>query len=440
MKGSTSSNHFDFDTLHEHIALPHFAYLEQEADQRRSNKRYSVVDACKAGFAVYSLKSSSLLDFRPKAPAEEANLRACFGIENIPSDNGLRKILDAVPASSMRQVSRRIFTYLDEYDLLDAYRFGDDHLVVSIDGVHHYAFKKVKCPHCLEQHHRDGTVRYRHSLLSAALVCPGKSEDFVIDNEPIVRQDGTTKNDCERSAAKRLFASLSDICISKSIFYVLDALYVCAPIVKQITQSSPTWQYVINVKEGSHQHLLAEFDRRKEAGRVKWKKLRRKDGTYETGYTTDLEINASNRGVKTNLVWLNYRPKKGEPVSFSWMTNLEVTAATVMAITRIGRSRWKIENEVFNSLKNQQYNFSHNFGHGQQHLATNFAYPMMRAFTIDQLLQYGSLVFRSIWRGLKTKKAVWDAIRTVFKMVTATSIDDLCHKVLSIYQLQMIRV
>jgi hypothetical protein len=360
---------------------------------------------------VYSLKSSSLLDFRPKAPAEEANFKARFAIQDIPSDNGLRKILDGVEARSMRQVFGHIFTYLDEHDVLDAYRFGDDHLVVSMDGVHHYASKEVKCPHCLEQHHRDGTVTYSHSLLSAALVCPGKSEVFVIDNEPIVRQDGRTKNDCERSAAKRLFASLSETGASKSIVYVLDALYGCAPIVQQIAEGSPIWKYVIIVKEGSHKHLLAQFDRRNEAGRV-----------------------------KTNLVWLNYRPRKGEPVSFSWMTNLEVTAATVMATTRMGRSRWKIENEVFNTLKHQQYNFSHSFGHGQQHLATNFAYLMMLAFTIDQLHQYGSRVFRSIWRGLRTKKAVWDAIRTVFKMVRATSIDDLCHKVLSIYRLRMIRV
>ena len=127
-------------------------------------------------------------------------------------------------------------------------------------------------------------------------------------------------------------------------------------------------------------------------------------------------------------------------VTFSWMTNMTVDADTVMAITQIGRSRWKIENEVFNTLKNQDYNFNHNFGHGQQHLATNFAYLMMLAFTIDQLRQYGSRLFRSIWKGLKTKKAAWDAIRTVFKMVTCESVDDLCHKLLDIYALRMIRV
>jgi hypothetical protein len=28
---------------------------------------------------------------------------------------------------------------------------------------------------------------------------------------------------------------------------------------------------------------------------------------------------------------------------------------------RAGRARWKIENETFNTLKNQGYNFEHNY-------------------------------------------------------------------------------
>ena len=37
-----------------------------------------------------------------------------------------------------------------------------------------------------------------------------------------------------------------------------------------------------------------------------------------------------------------------------------------------GRSRWKIENETFNTLKNQGYQFEHNYGHGHQNVAVNF--------------------------------------------------------------------
>lgn len=439
MKGATSKNAFDFDQVYDAIAVQHFKQLDG-LDKRRSNKSITLSDALKSAFAVYSLKASSLLDFRPKAPAEEENLKNCFGIDKIPSDSGLKKLLDGFDSQLLHHVFKRVFDYLKTHDVLDQYHFHEDYLTISIDGVHHYSSKKINCPCCLERKHRDGTTTYSHSLLSAALVHADRAEVFVLDNEPIVKQDGDNKNDCERNAANRLFASLRSTVGGESVVYALDALYGCAPVIKIITASSPKWRYVINAKPTGHKHLFAQFDERNEKSQVKWRKLRRKDGTYEIGYTSDLELNASNKNVKTNMVLLNYRPKKGKVVTFSWMTNLEVNAATVMAITKIGRSRWKIENEVFNTLKNQDYNFNHNFGHGQQHLATNFAYLMMLAFTIDQLRQYGSRVFRSIWKGLKTKKATWDAIRTVFKMVIAASIDDLCHKVISIYALRMVRV
>lgn len=439
MKGKVSGNDFDFDRLYTEIAVAHFTHLD-ELDERRANKSLTIRDACKSGFAIYSLKASSLLDFRPKAPAEEANLRRCFGIDKIPSDSGLKKLLDNVDSTSLRRVFDRVYDYLQQHEVIDNYRFHQDYLTVSIDGVHHYSSQKVSCPACLEKHHRDGSITYSHSMLSAALVHAKRAEVFILDNEPIVKQDGENKNDCERNAASRLFSNLAGTLGSESVVYALDALYGCAPVINLITQTSASWKYVINAKEAGHKHLFAQFDQRNDEGQVNWRTLRRKDGTYEIGYVSDLELNASNREVSTNLITLNYQPKKGASITFSWMTNLELTADTIMAVTQIGRSRWKIENEVFNTLKNQQYNFDHNFGHGQQHLATNFAYLMMLAFTIDQLRQYGSHLFRSICKGLKTKKAAWDAIRTVFKMVLCESVDDLCRKVLDIYQLRMIRV
>ncbi len=106
----------------------------------------------------------------------------------------------------------------------------------------------------------------------------------------------------------------------------------------------------------------------------------------------------------------------------------------------IGRGRWKGEDEVFNTPKKQQDNFEHNFGHGKKNTATNFAYLMLLAFNVDQIRQYGSRLFRSIWKGLKSKKATWDAIRTVFKMVIVDNLNDLCRKVMSIYELRAVRV
>ena len=61
----------------------------------------------------------------------------------------------------------------------------------------------------------------------------------------------------------------------------------------------------------------------------------------------------------------------------------ESAKQNVAAIMRAGRASWKVENETFNTLKNQGYHFEHNFGHGEKHLATVFANLMMLAFLID---------------------------------------------------------
>ena len=275
MKGKPNDTHFDFDVLYNQLVVPHFAQFDR-TDQRRANASHSVSDACKSGFAIYSLKSDSLLDFRPKAPAELANLKTCFGIDKIASDNGLRNILDGVDAAAMGTVFASVVDYLETQGVLAKYRYFQGALVVSVDGVHHYSSEKVKCPNCLERHHRDGRVTYSHSLLSAAILDPRRAEVFICDNEPIVQQDGAVKNDCERTAAGRLLRRMGELHGTKSMVYIMDALYGCAPVIAQLGQYSPRWKYVINCKEGSHKHLFGQFDEANEGGQVKWRKLRRK--------------------------------------------------------------------------------------------------------------------------------------------------------------------
>lgn len=189
-----------------------------------------------------------------------------------------------------------------------------------------------------------------------------------------------------------------------------------------------------------HKYLFEQFGEANDEGQVVWKKFGRKGESITVGYQNELSLNASNQDIKTNLVVAYVKDKKGKETTFCYMTNLDVSLASVMLVIDIGRSRWKVENEVFNTLKNQQYNFEHNFGHGKTNTATNFAYLMLLAFNVDQIRQYGSKLFRSIWKGLKTKVATWDAIRTVFKMVIADNLNDLCRKVMTIYQLRSVRV
>ena len=93
------------------------------------------------------------------------------------------------------------------------------------------------------------------------------------------------------------------------------------------------------------------------------------------------------------------------------------------SIMRVGRSRWKIENETFNTLKNQGYNFEHNYGHGDNNLCTVLALLMMLAFWVDQLQQGWNDFFQASWTKMQTKKALWEEIRSKFNEFRVTSME-----------------
>ena len=59
----------------------------------------------------------------------------------------------------------------------------------------------------------------------------------------------------------------------------------------------------------------------------------------------------------------------GKVQHFSWITDFFLIPENVWDIMRGGRARWKIENETFNTLKNQGYHLEHNYGHGEQNLS-----------------------------------------------------------------------
>ena len=74
-------------------------------------------------------------------------------------------------------------------------------------------------------------------------------EVLVVDNEPIINWDGTTKNDCERNAGKRLLANLKKYYARQDLILTIDVLYTCcAPIIRQIKQQH-NWHYQAYLQE-----------------------------------------------------------------------------------------------------------------------------------------------------------------------------------------------
>ena len=69
----------------------------------------------------------------------------------------------------------------------------------------------------------------------------------------------------------------------------------------------------------------------------------------------------------------------------AFVTDLELTSENIEEIVRVGRARWKVENENNNVLKNHGYHLEHNFGHGNQHLSSILLSLNLLAFLFHTL-------------------------------------------------------
>jgi hypothetical protein len=130
-------------------------------------------------------------------------------------------------------------------------------------------------------------------------------------------------------------------------------------------------------------------------------------------FLNDVPLNASNPDVRVNCIEY-WEIGQGRVQHFSWVTDLRVSRRTVFHLMRGGRARWKIENETFNTLKNQGDNFEHNYGHGEQHLSVVFALLMMLAFLGDQAQQLCGALFQAVWTKLGSKRLLWERMRALF--------------------------
>jgi hypothetical protein len=220
------------------------------------------------------------------------------------------------------------------------------------------------------------------------------------------------------------------------IILVEDALYANAPHVRQITEAG--WHFILNVKPDSHASLEKQFAGRRATGQVREWRYTDQDGVqHYYAWTSGLCLNDSAVDVAVNYLLYEETDATDATTRWTWVTDLPLTQRTVEPVMRGGRSRWKIENETFNTLKNQGYHFEHNYGHGEKHLATVLAVLMMLAFLVDQMIQRCWQTFRQVRAGLRTKAKLWESLRSLFKVLAFRTMEALYQSMADLYDIQL---
>jgi hypothetical protein len=388
-------------------------------DHRLSKPEIPLADALMAAFAWYSLKSPSLLAFDHQRT--EGNLHTIYGIERVPCDTAMREILDPVAPAALRPVFTRLFRHLQLGKALESLTFFDGHYVVALDGTGYFSSKTIPCASCLQKVHRTGSITYAHQMVGAALIHPDCRAVIPLMPEPIVKQEGTAKNDCDRNATKRLIAQLRHDHPHLRMIVTADSLSSHAPHIETLHESG--CHSILGVKEGDHASLFQQVQAAQDAGQVTTSEhADRAAGVgHRFHFLNDLPLHESHAAVRVNFI--EYWELGAQTTQhFSWVTDLRVSTRNVYTLMRGGRARWKIENETFNTLKNQGYHFTHNYGHGPRNLSVLFARLMMLAFLVDQIQQLGCALFQAVRVQLGSHRLLWERMRAVFYDYALTSL------------------
>jgi len=401
-------------------------------DHRAANVVHQLPDVLISAYAMFALKYPSLNSFEQQTKSEKQNLKNLFGVDKLCSDAQMRRVLDEVDPEELQHFFPARFSMIKQLGIKKEYLFMRKYLLMPIDGVQYFSSKKVSCSKCLTSRHGNGETTHAHSMLGAVLVHPEKREVFPLGCEFIIRQDGSVKNDCERNASKRLINRLLGSYKGESIVVLADALHANEPQIEQIL--SAEWDYIMTMKPMKGEVLFKHFRARKKRNEVE--QLIIKEGKIEHRFHWMNNVALNGKGnVRTNFLYYEYTDKNGKTRQFSWVSSIKLHRRNVQHIMKAARSRWKIENETFNTLKNQGYHFQHNFGHGYKHLSNVLALIMLLAFLIDQIIQARDRIFRQIEAKVKTKKRLWMTRRALFSTTILASFEDMMRKVAFEYEI-----
>jgi hypothetical protein len=270
-------------------------------------------------------------------------------------------------------------------------------------------------------------LRHYHQMLGACIIHPDQKAVIPLCPEPIRKQDGITKNDCELVAFNRLINKIRQDHPKLALTITADALFSTGPNVRLLKASD--MNFILGVKPGSHEKLFQSMDEWETRGKMNHftkeeiigKKIKKKR-VHHFRYANKTLLNHADMHTSINFLeywetttWISPKGKeKVKKYHFSWATSFEINDDNIMQLMRGGRGRWKIENETFNTLKNQGYEFEHNFGHGYNNLSVVFAYLMFLAFLFDQIQQIGCKKFQQALKMSIRKKYFWIHIHGLF--------------------------
>ena len=410
-----TKKHLSFNALRKMLSR---RFLEIPDSRQETKVEHGMHDVLMSGFAMMFYQDSSLLEFQQRL--EEAihknNLQTLFQVESIPKDSQMREVIDEVESRELESLFEDFLRPLQRGKHLEGYRVLGDYYLISVDGSGYFSSDKIHCSGCLKKETKKGKIGYEHTIVQSALMHPDKRQVFPLAPEEVRNTEGRGKQDCEIEAGKRLVRKIRRSHGKLKIIIVGDSLYSKQPFMEALAEEG--MRYVLVVKGDDHKLLMEwvnEQRQMKEVLRLEVKDQKGRLHIYE--WINEVPLNGNKKTLWVN--YFEYWLVDGRKVTYhnSWVTDFSVSEGNVAKLVRMGRCRWKIENETFNTLKNQGYHIEHNFGHGEKHLSINFLLLNLLAFFMHQIFELTDPLYQECRRAFGSRRNLWDHLRSSIRLL-----------------------
>ena len=419
--------HLSFSALRKALA----ELFDQVDDTRQAGKvDYSLHDCLMSALAMMFFQDPSVLSFqrRMQHSLQSCNLKTMFAVDTIPSDSALRQTLDAVPTQAIHPAFSMLLQRLQRGKQLVAYKLESGHHLIALDGSQYFSSKNINCPNCLTYRGAKGSVRYSHQILQAVMLNPHMRQVLPLAPEPVANTDGNTKQDCEINAAKRIVKKIRAAHPKLKLIITADGLYSKQPFVDVVKDARMS--FILVAKPTDHKLLFEwvdELDGLGQSGHLRFSDDKGRRHVYR--WVNQVPLNGSRDADQVNV--FEYWLQANQKVTYhnSWVTDIKVGKNNIVELVQAGRARWKIENETFNTLKNQGYHIEHNFGHGQRYLSNNFFILNLLAFYIHQILELCDRGYQYCRSKFSSRKEYWNNLRVGIRFMLFRDFDHLLRNV-----------
>ena len=260
----------------------------------------ALVDYLMSGLALFGLKYPSLLQFDHDRQEEttRANLKALYGVERAPATRAFANASMRLHPSDLRPLYKALFA---SCSVARGWRGSRTSTATTCSR----SMAPATSPR------RRSTARSAPRSITATAPPPTITrcsarcwciricrEVFPLAPEPILKPDGSTKNDCERNAAKRLLSDLRREHPHLKLIVVEDGLASNAPHIRHL--QALDLRFILGAKPSDHTFLFDWVAATEQTARPRF--TDRQGFRHRFRYLNGVPLNDANFDLEVNFL------------------------------------------------------------------------------------------------------------------------------------------